>query len=145
MSKMTNEKAISEPPPTFDTMVRENSPITLGAARAYAQKLPSDQQKHPCCACYKVRSPTNSCCCKDRCVGLSCHLKLGNCLWYCWPWMCACNDKREPSIYSCSDLKGNTYKIVKVSGSRRGKWACFTENALASSKGDDLEVGCYFE
>ena len=136
-------KVTAKTPPSFASMVRDNGPITLGAARAYARKLPANQQKHPCCACYRVRCPTNGCCCKGKCVGLSCHLTLGSCLWYCWPWMCACTDTDNPGTYSCSDLKGNTYNLVNVLEGK--KWALFTENVFMTSKGDDLEAGCYCE
>ena len=91
---------------------------------------------------HKVRCPTNGCCCKGKCVGVSCHLTLGSCLWYCWPWMCACTDTDNPGTYSCSDLKGN-YNLVNVLEGK--KWALFTENVFMTSKGDDLEAGCYCE
>ena len=133
--------------PSFVEMVRDSGPITLGDARMFARNLPSNQQKHPCCACYKVRCPTNGYCCKGKCVGVSCHLAFGTFLWYCWPWMGACTDTHNPGTYSCSDMKGNTYNVVKVMEGERGKWAFFSENNLAMDpQGDDLNVvGCYFE
>ena len=115
-------------PPGFLDMVRVHGPITLGAARAYARKLDPAQQRHPCCACYKCVCPSNGCCCPGACVGLSCNVAFGGCLWY-----------------SCSDLKGNEYNVVKVDA-EKGTWAFFSENrAVGTYKGDNLQVGCYCE
>ena len=130
--------------PAFLDMVRAHEPITLGAARAYAAGLPPAQQKHPCCACRKCVCPTNSCCCKGKCAGLSFNCAIGGCLWYSC-FLCACTDSVHPGAYSCSDMKGNTYHVVKVDA-EKGTWAYFSENtALAASKGDNLQVQCFCE
>jgi hypothetical protein len=57
--------------------------------------------------------------------------------------MCACTSTDNPGTYTCCDLKGNTYNLVNVL--EGGKWAFFSENVAMTSKGDDLEVGCYFD
>ena len=143
MSKSTQSYERADGAPSFEQMVRANGPITLGEAKQYATQLPLEQQKHPCCACYKVTCPTNGCCCKGGCVGLSCNLLLGGCLWY-GCWFCACNSANNRGIFTCTDLKGNTYNVVKVDG-QKAKWACFGENEYAKTKGDQLPVTCYCE
>ena len=123
----------------FETMVRENGPITLGDAKMYAGNLAADQQKHPCCRCYRVRCPTNSSCCPGSCVCLTCNLSLFDCIWYsCFFGVCY----KGNGEYSCLDLKGNRYTLVKVdSGNER--WGLFTENVIYDAQGDAREVSCY--
>ena len=135
-------KPKTAPAPAFLNMVRAHESITLGDARAYAAALPVDRQSHPCCACRKCVCPTSASCCKGKCAALSCNLATGACLWY-GCFFCVCKD--GPGSYSCTDLKGNAYNMVKVDA-ERDTWALFSENAhLGASKGDKLAVQCYCE
>jgi hypothetical protein len=130
--------------PGFIEMVRAHGPITLGTARAYAAGLPAAQQSHSCCACRKCVCPSNGCCCKGKCAALSLNCGIGGCLWYAC-FFCVCKDSAHPGAYSCSDMKGNTYNMVKVDA-EKDTWALFSENvALSPSKGDNLAVQCYCE
>ena len=131
--------------PAFLTMVRDHGPITLGEARKYAAALPPNKQKHPCCACYKCVCPTqDGVCCKGQCVSLSCNMALGGCLWYSC-FLCACIDSAHPGSYSCSDMKGNDYNLVKVDADK-GTWAFFSQNAVVgANNGDNQKVKCYCE
>ena len=129
--------------PSFEKMVRDNGPITLGEAKQFARTLPAEQQNHKCCACKKVVCSTGHSCCPGSCVCCTTNVRFGKCLWY-GQWFCACKSNANPGTFSCTDLKGNIYNLVKVDG-EKDKWAWFTENEYTKVQGDDLKVSCYCE
>ena len=90
-SKMAKPQSIL--PPDFKEMVRNFEPIRLGDAKEFASNLTPDQQKHPCCACFKIYCTSVSKCCPKKCCSLSCNILCPCCLWYCIPWLCACKRK----------------------------------------------------
>lgn len=137
-SPLTN--AIGGAGPHFEEMVRRDGPITLGDAKAYMGSLSTDQKKHPCCGCYTVRCPASSSCCPGSCVGVTCNSSCGDYLWYCC-FFGACYNN-DTGMYSCTDLKGNDYVMVKVDKENE-KWAWFSENTLVNRKGDEREVSCF--
>ena len=122
----------------FEDMVRDDGPITIGAAKAYAAQLPVEEHQHKCCACKKVYCPSNGCCCKGKMWCMSPILKSGNCLWVSC-FFCVCKEVQNPGVYSCTDLKGNHYAMVALG---KGKFAWFSENRMFS-EGDALKVSSY--
>ena len=139
-SKMAKPQSIL--PPDFKEMVRNFEPIRLGDAKEFASNLTPDQQKHPCCACFKIYCTSVSKCCPKKCCSLSCNILCPCCLWYCIPWLCACKDTKNPGEFSCTDLKGNRYELVKVDAEYE-TWAFFSENIYLNPKGSDLKASLY--
>ena len=134
--------------PSFEEMVRECGPITLGEARSYAASLPPEQQGVGCCVCYKIKCRS----CPGCVAGCVCPINLGCCVWTPMSlylldaltglFFCVCSGA-SPGEYSCADMKGNAYHVFKVD-SDKGTLGWFSQNE-ACSKGDNLEVGCYWE
>ena len=120
--------------PTFEQLVREKAPVTLGDARAYAADLPPEKRRCAC-GCYACRSPS----CPTCCSGATCLLNFGGCLMY-NPFMCACPDGDTPGGWTCTDMKGIMYFLVPVD--EKGTLAFFSEHAL-QGHGDTLEASCY--
>ena len=108
-----------ESPPSFQEMVRERGPVDLQEARRYAASLPSHQQGIG--GCYKVRCT----CCPGCVAGYACPVQCGGCVWTpaCFYMdlciglcFCNCADPTSPGAYTCTDLKGIQYDLVKVDG-----------------------------
>lgn len=129
-------------PPDFKEMVRNFEPIRLGDAKEFASSLSPGEQKHPLCACFKVHCTSTSRCCAKKCFGLSCNIRCPCCLWYCIPWLGACKDTKNPGRFSCIDLKGNRYELVKVDAENQ-TWAFFNDNVYLNPKGNDLKASLY--
>lgn len=133
--------------PLITEMVRDG-PMTLGAAQRLAAALPEDQKSRNISGCYKVRCAS----CPGCVAGCAVPLQCGGCVWTPASFylldlligMCFCNcaDERNPGSFSCTDMKGNTYTLVKVD--ERGSLAWFSDND-ACSKGDDLRAGLFCE
>ena len=127
--------------PEFADRVQSHGSIQYGEAQHNAALLSEDEQKMPCCACYKVIPPTNASCCPGSCIWLSPQLNLCGCVWYSC-WFCACSDDVHPGEYNCTDLKGNYYSLVALG---KGKFGCFTESTLVASQGAQMPICCYCE
>ena len=137
---------------SFTEMVDAREKITLGAAKQHAASLPEEQRRADC-GCFKVRCIQ---CCGPNCVaGVSCFVPCGCCLWTpsCYYGLdlligmlmgCNCPEGSNTGTYSCTDLKGNKFSLVKVDGDK-GVYAWFSENEWATSHGDTLENAVYCE
>lgn len=119
--------------PAMVEMVRERKQIRLGDAKRYAHSIPKDQ-RGGFCGCFMVRSPH----CPGIPLGCTCPCVCGRCLWYEW-FLCACKSD-EPAAYSCTDLKGISYYLVKADA-EKGTLACFSGMNLTDAKTN----GCFCE
>ena len=142
------------PASDFVSRVRARDAIKLGEARAYAATLPHDTT-HPS-GCHRVYCRQGACCCPNRCVGYarpmrcSCCPCCSQCLWTpaCFGCdlgigLCFCvQSDASPGTYSCTDLKGNFYALVRVD-EKRGTLAWFSDNVVLKDNMDDTTVSCY--
>jgi len=113
--------------PPMVEMVRERKPIRLGDAKKYAQSIPKDQ-RGGFCGCFVVRCTS----CPGIPFWCTCPCVCGGCLWYQW-FLCACTaDESEPAAYSCTDLKGIEYYLVKADA-ERGTLACFSGMGMTAA------------
>ena len=115
----------------FNETVHERGYITLGQAQQYAGELPADKF-YNACGCYTCYSPS----CPSCCLGTSCFINFGVCLLY-NPFMCACPDDRLPGSWSCTDLKGQNYRLVPVDEDGTLGW--FSAFRMEAKQ----EVSCY--
>ena len=136
--------------PSVEEMARErSSALTLGEARQYAQLLPAHTRESNISGCYKVRSPS----CPGCCLGCAFPLECCGCAWTpasLWGLdigiglcFCNCRSADYPGGFTCTDMKANTYSLVKVNG-EKGTLAWFSDNE-ACGKGDMAGVSCYCE
>lgn len=127
----------------FVADVRCVSKITLGEAKAYAAGLSPVQHRFGACKCFSMKCPVGARYCAGKLVGWTCPINwCGSCI--CTPCLvCMCApDAAVPGVWSCVDLKGNFYALVKVDV-ERDTWAWFSENQAFGTKGDNLGVCCY--
>ena len=131
----------------FAGMVRERKPITLAQAKANARQMSEFERKLPCCGCYNVQRPSNAeCCAGNRCWYVV-NVNFFGCVTYCctalcWP-LCVCSDdENNPGLYTCTDLKGIKYDIMKVNA-EQGTLAWWSYSLFDSTDVDEHENSCY--
>lgn len=133
----------------FLAAVRGGGKISYGEAKAYASSL----QQKSVCGCYKITVAKGAACCGGRCVGYTCPIPCcGGCVWtpgfFCFLdaliglCFCTCKDAQPDNAYSCTDMKGNFYALVRVDD-EKGTLAWFSENRSLGGKGDSMTNTCF--
>ena len=97
---------------------------------------------HPCCALKQVHCTQEKCGVCSKVPVNVINLRCGSCLWAGCPFFCLCDSAASPGIYTCKDLKANTYHMIRVDADT-SLWACFSDNDFIDHRGDDQTVLCF--